>query len=478
MEEKLGLGKRIIEKISSFFDTWYFAACLGLVEILCYYLALDLVLIIVISLCISFTFLFKKNLNCVFVQFLFMSSMISVKNSPVNYLSENNSTYYFEPSVYITCIVFASIPVFIILCRAIQNFFLKKIRFDALIISTIFLGLTFITAGLLQRNYNSSDVMFGSFMFFFFVILFIAVQPSVLIEKKTVETVSKQVSFYLVVPLIEMLVFYIDLFIGGNSLNSRQDVFLGWGNRNTLGMLFSVCLPFIAYLIKNGKDKKFKIFSFCLGALTIVFTIFTFSRQAYLSILVLIFGYLLFKIVHAKEKEKSKYEFIFAGLIGAIILIIGICKLVGFLDKFEINNVDARLMLWQESIEQFNKNPIFGSGFFYLNGDPNINLESIMPYCCHNTILQMASSCGFFGLIAYIAYRSVTIKSILNSLTYYKMYIVASLSVIVLMSLVDIHLFDFFGTAIYVVLLAMAVYGYRKKDEIELEKNNQERYEL
>ena len=243
-------------------------------------------------------------------------------------------------------------------------------------------------------------------------------------------------------------------------------------------MLFSVCLPFLAYLAKYGKDKKFRVLSFCLGILTIVFTFFTFSRQAYLSILILVFGYLLFKIVHAKEKEKSKYCFIFGGLVGTTILIIGICKLAGFLDKFEINNVDARLMLWQESINQFNENPIFGSGFFYLSGDPNINLESIMPYCCHNTILQMAGSCGFFGLIAYIAYRLVTIKSILGSLTFYKMYIVASLCVIVLMSLVDIHLFDFFGTAIYVVLLAMAVYGYRKNDEIELEKNNQERHEL
>ena len=72
MRQLMQKANFIIDKICDFFDTPYFALVVGVIELLFYYLGIDLVTIVVISLVTSFAFLFKKNLNSILVIFLFM----------------------------------------------------------------------------------------------------------------------------------------------------------------------------------------------------------------------------------------------------------------------------------------------------------------------------------------------------------------------------------------------------------------------
>lgn len=460
--EKLKVG---IAKVSDFFDTIYFAIALAAIELISYYLGLDLLIIIVVSLCISFAFLLKKNLNSSLVLFLFLSSMISFKNSPANEADGNNAAYYFQPQVYITCIIFAAIPVTIIIVRAIMNIVQKKVRIDAFFISTVALGVFFLTNGLFSNKYIALDTMFGAFMFFFFVVLLFAVIPYVSIHRESLKLISKQVAIYLTVPLIEMIGFYIELLGPGVSLKTRSDVFIGWGNRNTLGMIFAVTLQFLLYLIHFEENKKLKIVEICYALLVVGAIVATTSRQAYLFTFLLFTGYLVYRLSTSTGSAKKKLRFIVIFWVGLIFLGIIIGQAIGMLDLLSLNSISSRLYLWEDAYRAFGKNPIFGSGFFFIGGDPEIQLSLIMPYCCHNTILELLGACGFFGVVFYLMHRLIGLKKIFSDLTEEKVYPFMALAMIVLMSLLDIHLFDFFGSALYTILLAFSLSKSSEEDE-------------
>ena len=447
--------KSIIDAVCNFFDTSYFALLLSLIELFCYFLGLDLALIVFISLCISFVFVFKKSLNCIFVLFLCLSSLVSLKNSPAN--TKELSTFYFQPSVYITCFIFIFLPVLCILIRFAKNLIKKRISIDSLFYFSLILGVSLLTNGIFNSQYDILNLMFGGFMFFFFVILFYAALPDLLINKKNITVISKQVSLYLFVPLIELFVYYLSFLASGIQIEGRLDVFLGWGNRNTIGMLLTILSPFLLFLIKSSKKIKEKIvFSLELTAVFVGVCV-TFSRQAYLSFFLLICCFALLESLCTNGRKKNIF-FIILG-----IWILGSAFLFVYFNSNELfktfvldDFIENRLALWQFAFNAFKKYPVFGSGFFYMGGDPEVKLFNIMPYCCHNTILQMLGSCGVFGIISYAGYRFFSIWKISKTFIYDKISIIFSLALIIFMSLVDIHIFDIFGTGIYIILLAFA----------------------
>jgi O-antigen ligase len=111
--------------------------------------------------------------------------------------------------------------------------------------------------------------------------------------------------------------------------------------------------------------------------------------------------------------------------------------------------------LWNISIKKLLDNPIFGGGFFFLGADTLIGLNTIMPYLPHNTLFTIAGACGFFGIISYLGYRICTVRVIIKNYNNEKFYFLVSLILLIMLSLVDIHMFDFFGTGMYITLLAI-----------------------
>ena len=311
--------------------------------------------------------------------------------------------------------------------------------------------------GLFTNSYNPLDSMFGLFMFFFFVVLFFAILAQIKINRDSLLKTSKQVAIYLAVPLIELFVYYIKYLISGNVPEGRLDISLGWGNRNTLGMLFVVLYPFILYLVKHGENRITNLSSLIFAAVLLGGIIITFSRQSYLFVFVLITGFLIYQFCTSKENEKKRNLIILCGWSGGLFVLGLAAFFAGFIGVFGSDSVDARFLLWIDATESVNRHPILGGGFFFIGYDPVVQLNSIMPYCCHNTLFEMLGACGLFGFGAYIVYRVLSVKKILNDLTIEKMYPFMACALIVLMSLLDIHLFDFFGSGLYVILLAMSM---------------------
>ena len=132
------------------------------------------------------------------------------------------------------------------------------------------------------------------------------------------------------------------------------------------------------------------------------------------------------------------------------------CLNVGFFSNDE--TIDSgRFQLWKESLIIAFKNPFFGGGFFVEGGLAPANLSSVLPSFSHNTFVQMISSCGIFGFLSYVFYRIATFNAIRKNYKKERWYVLISLLLFLLLSLLDIHLFNLLGTAIYIMLFSMCV---------------------
>lgn len=471
----------IKDKILAFMDTPWFGATLAAIELFSYYLSLDLLIILTVSFFLTFSLAFKKNLNCILVLFLFLSSMISYKNSPANIYLDGNSGYFYKSYVLILCIIAAGFPIFFVVFRAIRNLQSKLIPMNLMIVSSVILSLSFLTNGLFAANYDWHNIMYGFFMLFFFLILFIALLPNVSINKEKMLLLSRQVAFYSLVPLIELIVYYWAFFYNGYAIDDRLFIFLGWGNRNTIGMVLCITICFLICLLRYEKNIKTKIAVLFLAIVNCVGIVMSFSRQAYLAAALVICFYLIFSIIKSEGKERKKLivYLVSCCTLGIITLVLFI--FTGLLNiellKPENSNelLDGRLSLWKSALSSFAKYPVFGDGFFFLGGDHKVALEEIVPLCCHNTLLEMMGACGIFGLLAYLFYRFTTVKEIIKKMIEPKSYPLMALSMFLFMSLLDIHIFNLLGTCVYVALLVLSMCNNNVEEKIEREEKVEEK---
>lgn len=446
-------------------DTPYFAILLAVLELTFYYLSLDLAIICVISLCLTFSVIFKKNLNVLLIIFFFMSSMISFNHSPGNIFFPDDPLvdryYYYQPEVFIPCIVAAAIPVISIIVRCIANFAKRRIKFTATNIVVITFGFLLLLNGLLIDKFNPFNLLFAVFILFFYVILFFGILPDVSIDKKSILNISRSVAIYSLVLVVETAVLFITNYINGIDFEYIQ-TFYGWGNENTCGMLLVICFCFLIYLFRFESSRIVKGLTHLLALFVVASVIMIASRQAYLFLAAVGFGYPFILIFRSEGKTKVK-SIVFTS-VGAI-LACGALVVMLTTDLFDKAVADnGRFDLWTKALDSFVNHPVFGGGFYFLGDDEVIRMNGVMPLCCHNTILEMMGAGGLLALLGYLTYRTFTYITICKNMSKEKVTVVIAVTVMILMSLIDIHILDLLGSALYVALLAMAM---SKKPESE-----------
>ena len=118
---------------------------------------------------------------------------------------------------------------------------------------------------------------------------------------------------------------------------------------------------------------------------------------------------------------------------------------------------NTRMVIWSQAVDNYRSSPLFGVGFYVkFSYIPNSGL-GFMPYMCHNTVLQLLSSCGTIGIIAYAVHRIQTIKCFIKNVTIERTFIFITISGLLLTSLVDNHIFNIFPTLVYSSLTAVIV---------------------
>jgi hypothetical protein len=180
--------------------------------------------------------------------------------------------------------------------------------------------------------------------------------------------------------------------------------------------------------------------------------------------------YLVCAVILLKNKRTRK-ENLWVYCIGALAVLGFVAvffeKLMEIFSLFfeEIGLVSKRDVLLENGLKKFGNDPIFGGSFFF-KGTPGefvpwdfseqATFSSFFPPRWHNTLVQIAASCGVVGLVGYGFHRFQTFRMLWRNRSTENLFIALYLAVLLLCSLMDCHFFNVGPVLFYSMALAFA----------------------
>ncbi len=450
--------QRALQLLRKALSSYYFIAFTAVFTLLCYYVGWDIVIIWYMALCGAAVLLLLKDVTPLITIFLFMNIMISVQHSPTNMGGQIPDEYFFQTAIVaqigVAIGLFAAAGVFrLVMC--IKNRTLK--------ITPTFIGLCMFAAamllnGITSENYEPMNALYGFFMAFMFLGVFCIVGGNVTVCKDTFLYIAwafMALTFCLIIELGVAYLTYDNLWVNGG-LN-REALHFGWGMYNTMGMLFTIAVPSAAYLAYRYRHGYF--FTFYMIALTGA-AYATMSRQAILccSVITLICAVLI--LIKGRHRLINGIIFICAIVVGGIVAFIfrGIVEEVIDMLLKNFMSGSGRDHLYEIGMDAFNSSPIFGTGFYHdLDNDPGFIGLSIMPDMYHNTIVELLAVGGIVAFVTYVIHRAHTIISYIKNPTADRTYIAVTIFALLILSLLDNHIFYILPTLVYSTLAAMLI---------------------
>ena len=234
----------------------------------------------------------------------------------------------------------------------------------------------------------------------------------------------------------------------------KEKILFGWGIWNTMGVYLAVLIPVCFLGAIRGKRP---LGYFILATVTLGATFLTLSRNA------ILFGSIAYAasviICCFKGKSKKLFRIILAVgivLVGALAVLLWDKITTVFGDLFARGFSDnGRFDLWKAAFDRFLANPIFGSGFYSFKADIYAP-TTFLPTLAHQTVLEILSAMGIFGLLCYAFYRYSTLKPFFTRPSTVKTFLLMSILVMLGESLLDNFVFHFHHVIHYSAALAIA----------------------
>lgn len=251
------------------------------------------------------------------------------------------------------------------------------------------------------------------------------------------------------------------IFMEGTDTIDRELIYAGWGMHNNMGGLMAMMLPFpfyLAYVKKNGWVYNM------LATVLMVGIILSCSRTSIMVSALVFLGGAIF-LLHKKEDRRQNIAvYLFAGVGGIVFAILFFDKLLDIFDLFfeELFIISQRDNLFVYGVKQFLSHPVFGGSFFpqgeYVPWDWSTAaaFSALFPPRWHNTLVQIAASCGVLGLTAYSLHRMDTIRLFLRKRSIENLFIAVYIGVLLICSLLDCHFFNIGPVLFYSMALAFA----------------------
>lgn len=262
--------------------------------------------------------------------------------------------------------------------------------------------------------------------------------------------------------LIQLLENYFSgrIFIEELMTIDRERIATGWGMHNNVGGLMAMMLPFVFYLACHRKHGW--IYNL-LGTVLLLGVVMSCSRT---SMIVGGIAYCICAVILLRKPETRRtnlwvYAIALVAVIGAAVLFWD--KLFSVFKKFldELFEISSRDKIYVNGVKQFLNYPIFGGSFYPRDFVPwdwaNLDsFSSFFPPRWHDTLIQIAASCGSVGLIAYGIHRFQTVKLLLKDASSEKVFIAIYVGVLLATSLLDCHFFNVGPVLFYSMALAFA----------------------
>ena len=256
----------------------------------------------------------------------------------------------------------------------------------------------------------------------------------------------------------------------------RYALYTGWGTYNNMGAIIVAAIPFAFYLAQKKKHNSIYLI---LAALLMVGVVFSCSRSC------MGFAFLttLLSCIYALVKTENKKEFAITSILMAVPFVIAaimlwdraadifqhIPSIMDSVDGQTVYGDSGRLEMYKEGIKRFLQKPIAGQGFFSRDyAFPEFStvesFSNFFPPRLHNTIIQILSTCGIIGILAYAYHRTQTVCLLVKKRSIENVYIGIYLLGLLGMSLLDCHFFNVGPTLFYSIALAVAEFAQSKKE--------------
>lgn len=464
-------AEKVLNAIRGVISSNYFPFITAAFTLLCYYAAWDMVIIWYMALCGVFLLVFCKDTSPIVTLFLFMNIMISMKNSPTQ--AGGNPSDYYSQTVHLVQIgiaigAFAAAGIYRLIV-AIKN---KQFKCNVTFFGLCAFAVGTMFNGLFTAEYSAMNALYGFFMAFLFLGVFSICCCSVGTGKDAFMRIAWAfiaLSLCLVIELAVAYLTYDNLLSQILSGHRADSLYFGWGIHNTMGMLLVISLPSAAYLAINNKKWGW-VLTVCLVLFTAA-AFLTMSRQAMLCGAVMFIICAIWILIKAPKKLVNGCIFGVMAVAAVAIIIIKrdlVASLFGALtENFFFGS--GRMELYAEAVESFLKNPLFGAGFFCgdLEGDPGFVGVSVVPEMYHNTILELAAVGGIFALVPYVVHRIHTVISLIKRPTRDRIFIALTIFALLIISLLDNHIFYILPTLVYSSLVAVLIRSEKSDSAVE-----------
>lgn len=450
-------------------SSYFFPLVTACVSVVCYYLGWDIVTIWYMCICGTAIMVCCKDVTPVICIFLFLNILVSVKHCPINMGAA--SDYFTRPAVLGQAIVAVAFFVGSMVFRLVTGIVSRRFRLSPFFFGMVALCVAFAFGGLFSTQYTPLNLMYGLALSVTILGIFTFVCGNIQIDGKTFVKLAYYLVALFAAVAFELLIAYCTyegLIVNGQVIRSL--LFFGWGTYNQMGMLLTVTMPAWFYLA--GKS-KYGI-AYLMGALlNLVACYLCFARQAMVMGSVIFVACCVWLLVCDKGKKRIINASVMAGILIIAAIVLGVMhkEVAHFFSSLwdSLKTGNGRIALWKDGLRNFLSKPIFGVGFYKPSaayGDVGYYGDSIsysIPRMCHNTIFEIVSACGLFGLITYVIHRTQTVISLINKVTHERVFVAMTMCALLLVSLLDNHIFYFLPTIIYAVLAALLSVTEKKR---------------
>lgn len=459
-------NNKIISKIDGFFQGRLYPVVVALVVFAVHCLGLDSVGFLLLSAAMAFINVCCGNTRPMVATALFIVMCVSMQNSP-GYGIGGESDYYGRTSTIVVIAVCAAMILISSFFRIAADGKIKELfRRKSLSVGILAFVVACALGGIFTKYYRIDNLVMALTMFG--GLLFAYAYWSVTVEKRDDNFLYiSRVCVLVALEVVAQIGFlYLKKFDFGDPLNDawKGNIIVGWGVSNSVGELVAFMLPFSFYIMYKEERGFWYFFVVVVSMVGIYFTL---SRCALLfSVPIAIAGSIV-NCVAGKNKKQNRVMVLISLLV--LFVIIVVLAKTGAAQKLLRFFLDAkfkdrgRFAIWDEMFGYFKEYPVFGSGFSaYMIAHGKISAFHGMA---HNTLVQVVSSTGVVGSLAYVYHRFETVKLFVKNPSVDKCFMAAAILCFLCMSLFDSIFFYANFTVFYTAILTIVEKGNPSSDE-------------
>ena len=455
-----------VEKINAFLNSKAFIILVFAIVLVANIFALELIAYGVFTAIAVFVSVFGKDYLCYTPMLIGCYITPNFKNNPGRF---GNSIFSFATGGG-AILIMAGVIILALLYRLIADKEMGARMFKTkrkLLWGMLALGVAYVLSGVGLKGYTTvafKNIRFGLIQFFAIFVPYILLSGGIKwqdVDKRYCAYVGLAMALTVGVEVVGVY-FMNGVFVNG--VLYRQNIFTGWGINNNMGVLISMGIPFAFYFVyKNDHPIVYNV----LAVMLCVFSVLTCSRGCILGSAAVYIGCLIFILAKSPCKRVKKITIVNIFVLIATLGVMSILTYKALVSAFAVGfNSNGRFELYSLGLSLFAKNPIFGMTFYAVEYVPADNLywvwsqtdglNEIIPGRWHNTLIQLAATCGLVGLAAYAFHRVQSVFLILKNPTAEKIFIGLSICVLLVLSLLDCHFFNIGPTLFYSSALAFA----------------------